>query len=598
MSGVGRFPTRCHDAVFGGCHVEPVSAPTDCSHHVSAWLACAGTAPAHAAWLGNGVPICTEGHNQYPAKTFSDGSYGAIVVWEEKRSGEDVYAQRIGSSGVTLWSTNGISVCSNASRQINPTAALNRSYNSLVAWTDRRNGNNDVYAQQLNLMGVPLWTTHGIPIGSSLGYDEDTPVVISDQFGNTLLPGGWIVAWIADDGTKREVRVQHVSDDGSLSTPAGAGGVQITSHTTDLYSLAMVTDGIGTSSSSRGAVLTWQEIRSPGTTSEDIYARRIDYTGAVQWASNGVAVCTSTGSQTTPAIVNVGSGNVVIAWQDKRDGNSDLWAQKISSAGAIQWIANGLPVCRASGTQTSFEMITSSGGGVLLVWQDYREAEPKIYAQRLDANGLPLWDTDGIPLCPAAGFQLNPAAISDGAGGAIVVWQDRRTGTDDLYAQHVDANGNLMWPSSGVPVVGAAGNQDVVSVVSDSRSGAIATWRDHRNGNDDIYANRISSTGGVVDVPVVVGSKLRLERLSSNPTVGDVQLRLALPSPAHVTVEVADVLGRRVRSLASDARLGSGAHLFTWDGSDDNRASAPAGVYFVRVRADEAVLSTRVVRLR
>jgi hypothetical protein len=565
---------------------------------VAVWLVCASVAPAHAAWLSGGAPICTEVHNQNPGKTFSDNAYGAIVVWEESRSGEDIYAQRIDSTGATLWSTNGISVCSNSFQQIFPAAALNRSYHTLVAWSDGRNLTHDVYAQKLDLSGVPLWTSNGIPLGSNTGFNEETPVVISDAFGGPFLPGGWIVGWIADDGTKREVRVQHVDSDGGLLTPAGNGGVQITSHTQQVQSLAMVTDGLGTTTSGRGAVLTWSEVPSPGTTSEDIYARRIDYTGAVQWTTNGIAVCRATGSQTIPAIVNVGSGSVVIAWQDTRDGNADLWAQKVNSAGVVQWLTNGLPVCRAPGDQGAFQMVTSSAGGVLLVWQDSRGAESKIYAQRLDADGLPLWGTDGIPLCTAGGAQLSPAAIADGAGGAIVVWQDRRNGTDDVYAQHVDVNGNLLWAPSGVPVVAAADNQDVISVVPDGKSGAIATWRDHRNGNNDIYANRITSTGGVVDVPVAIGTQLRFERLSANPAVGDVQLRLALPSPARVTVEVADVMGRRVRSLASGDRLERGAHRFTWDGNDDDHVPAAAGVYFVRVRAGEEVLSTRVVRLR
>ena len=142
------------------------------------------------------------------------------------------------------------SVCSNSFQQIFPAAALNRSYHTLVAWSDGRNLTHDVYAQKLDLSGVPavdLLTASRW--GRTPASTRRPPVVISDAFGGPFLPGGWIVGWIADDGTKREVRVQHVDSDGGLLTPAGNGGVQITSHTQQVQSLAMVTDGLGTTTS-------------------------------------------------------------------------------------------------------------------------------------------------------------------------------------------------------------------------------------------------------------------------------------------------------------------------------------------------------------
>jgi flagellar hook assembly protein FlgD len=74
-------------------------------------------------------------------------------------------------------------------------------------------------------------------------------------------------------------------------------------------------------------------------------------------------------------------------------------------------------------------------------------------------------------------------------------------------------------------------------------------------------------------------------------------MRLDLPEPALVTVEVLDVRGRRVRTLNPGSDLGIGAHLITWDGVDDAGALTAPGVFFVRVRAGAEMLVTRVVRL-
>ena len=43
--------------------------------------------------------------------------------------------------------------------------------------------------------------------------------------------------------------------------------------------------------------------------------------------------------------------------------------------------------------------------------------------------------TINLPVCTATNMQSRPAAISDGAGGIIVVWQDYRNLYFDIYAQ-------------------------------------------------------------------------------------------------------------------------------------------------------------------
>ena len=56
------------------------------------------------------------------------------------------------------------------------------------------------------------------------------------------------------------------------------------------------------------------------------------------------------------------------------------------------------------------------------------------------------WPTDplvNVPLCTATGDQQYPAIVADGAGGAIVTWNDDRSGSWDIYAQLISATGQL-----------------------------------------------------------------------------------------------------------------------------------------------------------
>ena len=63
----------------------------------------------------------------------------------------------------------------------------------------------------------------------------------------------------------------------------------------------------------------------------------------------------------------------------------------------------------------------------MIAWEDGRsQFDIDLYAQRVDAEGDALWALDGVALSTEAADQENPQITSDGAGGAIVVWEDKR----------------------------------------------------------------------------------------------------------------------------------------------------------------------------
>src|SRR5262245_4583427 len=75
---------------------------------------------------------------------------------------------------------------------------------------------------------------------------------------------------------------------------------------------------------------------------------------------------------------------------------------------------------------------------------------------RLAAAAWPHDPNNGnVPLCTAGNGQNFPSVISDGAGGAIVAWQDMRGGVGspgDIYAQRVNAAGVALWAAQGASV--------------------------------------------------------------------------------------------------------------------------------------------------
>ncbi len=299
--------------------------------------------------------------------------------------------------------------------------------------------------------------------------------------------GGAIIAWA-------DYRVDSVTGDIYVQRMNAAGfpvwtldGVVVCSDTATQNTEYIV------SSDNSGAIIAWEDKRSGD---KDIYAQKIDSSGNMLWTANGVAVCLKAANQRSVRVISDGAGGGIFVWEDSVGGTLDIYAQRISSAGAIMWTAGGEVICNAAGTQINPRIVPDGLGGAIIIWQDKRGfVENFIYSQRIDANGVVQWTANGVLVCNTPGNQTNPKLESDGMNGAYIGWQDKRNGDDyDIYAQRLSANGALQWNQYGITVCSAIANQSAIDISVDT-NGIIVAWKDERAGIYQIYANRLRPDG-------------------------------------------------------------------------------------------------------
>jgi hypothetical protein len=244
----------------------------------------------------------------------------------------------------------------------------------------------------------------------------------------------------------------------------------------------MVEDGAG------GAIMIFVDDRYGNT---DIFAQRIDGSGNLLWDPDGVPVCTITGAQRFPEAVSDGAGGAVITWQDYRGAVSDIYAQRIDAAGTRLWHTTGLAICAATGDQYYPRISPDGTGGGIITWEDWRDGNGDIYARRVDGGGNVLWTVLGVAVCTDSYRQHEHQIASDGAGGAFIVWRDRRDGYDDIYFDRVYSDGSLGWGSNGMDICSDPGWQDQPRVINVGDERAVFVWRDARNSTFDLYAQFI-----------------------------------------------------------------------------------------------------------
>lgn len=327
-------------------------------------------------------------------------------------------------------------------------------------------------ASRVNGSGIIQWTT---AIGSGLG--QQVPVSITSDGAE-----GAFFAWI---GSGFNLYAQHVNASGVLQWTSGA--VLICTGTNTSYDPSIVSDGAG------GVIVIWFDYRNTNS----IYAQHVSAAGNVQWITNGVAICSGTSPVSNnsygPEAISDGAGGAIVSWTDTRNGNSDIYAQRINAAGNVQWQANGIPICALPSNQGGGKLTTDGQGGAIVTWIDSRNGNDDIYAQRISPLGFTQWSQNGIPICNWGGIDFSPMIVNDDIGGAVIGWM--RNG--GIYSQKVNSTGELQWATGPVAITTVSGAVDL-TMANDGDGGAVIAWWLYNINSYDIFAQRINSAGAVV----------------------------------------------------------------------------------------------------
>ena len=221
-------------------------------------------------------------------------------------------------------------------------------------------------------------------------------------------------------------------------------------------------------------------------------------------------ISTAVGNQISSSIISDGNGGAIIAWNDNQVDsyhNTLSWAintQRINASGVVQWTADGVAIgtmSKSPGIITPPAITSDGSGGAIITWHDYRNGNWDIYVQRINANGVALWTAGGVPICTESSDQMGPGIVSDDIGGAIIAWHDGRN-PGDIYAQRINASGVVQWTANGVEICTGVDMSSFspISITSDGHDGAIITWTDYSGSYGsypDIYAQRINNNGEV-----------------------------------------------------------------------------------------------------
>jgi hypothetical protein len=403
----------------------------------------------------------------------------SLMVWEDSRNGYfDIYAQKIGSNGEKLWGKGGIAVCPATKNQTFPQIIDAGKNEVIIVWQDHRNGYSDIYAQKLNSKGNLLWEKDGLPVCRAAA-NQLAPQLASDG------AGGAIITWYDYRlGKGEDIYAQKISGIGTNEWTLD--GVPVCVEPATQWYPQIVSDASG------GAVITWEDKRSGFY---DIYAQKLDRNGNPAWQINGISICNAPDNQQYCQIASCDAGSFVVAWQDYRNGNADIYAQKIDQTGRILWKTNGEIVCNVANNQEKPQLV--GGSNSIIVWTDFRNGtgNSDIFCQKISSDGKPLWNQFGVAVCETNGNQSDPKAVSDADGGAFVAWTDRRNSSTGIFSRRMNKDGKALWVPDGKTIANTNINAEFPQIALLNNGNAVIVWQDRRHGGLDVYVQGVSQAG-------------------------------------------------------------------------------------------------------
>ena len=114
-------------------------------------------------------------------------------------------------------------------------------------------------------------------------------------------------------------------------------------------------------------------------------------------------------------------------------------------------------------------------------------------------------------------------------------------------------------------------------------------------GESEIIEINFEYTGtGAGDIIVAT---TELKNNYPNPFNPVTNIAFSLSEPGHVTLEVYNIKGEKVRTLINEV-LPANNHVVTWNGMDDNNKSVASGVYFYKMKAEKYASTKKMILMK
>ncbi|MCX6235703.1 MAG: T9SS type A sorting domain-containing protein [Bacteroidetes bacterium] len=245
----------------------------------------------------------------------------------------------------------------------------------------------------------------------------------------------------------------------------------------------------------------------------NVYMQRLDAEGNKLWGEDGLLLSDHiTDTWVTDYSLTMDlQGNAVLATQDLRTGNSNVFVYRMSPGGDLLWGEDGLAISDNLDFNPYPKALVTESGDIIFSWTQtpYDTTQPsRIVLQKVTPDGTKQWG-DGIVLQDTLLYFFDRILLTDD-GNLLVVWQYMSLpqnivpGAPNYYhirAQKFNMDGSAIWPS---PVQVDTGNMmdfptfyTTTHLAPDGEGGVFICWMTPISSTKiSVFIQRLDQDGG------------------------------------------------------------------------------------------------------
>ena len=437
-----------------------------------------------AQWVSNpeiNSKLVVDTNDPINISSVKDFNGGAFIFWQDKKekSGSQVYFIHVDAQGKVTFRADGKNISASISKKELPVAAESLPNTALVAWKNLGE-KGALYAQRVTNNGSYLWQNEGLKL-------TDTSFSVSDYSFSSDKIGNVYVSYVARNfGINSNYRIEFrkITSDGNFYSDS----VKIISSSTNRKSsTSVIPDNLG------GAFIYWLENANNKTL---LFLQHVNKKDNLDWGQKPIQISDESYSVINYTAKAFSPSNSYVAWQFTKN-NKDIFHQLINSKGKLLWGDDGKPVTNQNGNQINPNALAGDST-IFISWTDDFKKGQNIYVQKFNRQGNPLWKNGGLPVIDLKGAQFGQRIIPAKKSGIILSWIDRRQDSTraNIYSQKISNSGEKIWDSLGVATATHYNSpKSYLSLLPDNNSGAIAIFKESRDGKNNIYSQRVFDTG-------------------------------------------------------------------------------------------------------
>jgi hypothetical protein len=289
------------------------------------------------------------------------------------------------------------------------------------------------------------------------------------------------------------------------------------------------------------------------------------------------------------------NGYIVAGYVDHHPGYADVYLMKTDSMGDTLWTRK----YGGSLNEYSYALDNTFDGGYIVAGRtsSYGMGMYDFYLIRTDSLGDTLWTRSYGGPAWDGGRSVQQTSDS---GFIVVGWTDSFGPLleYDIYAVKTDCNGNILWSNS----LGGSDQDYGYSVIETSDFGyAIVgfTFSFGFAAGEFYLIKTAPDTLGLAETQVKTPAIHDSQLVFPNPFRDNIEISLSVETCENdISLEIIDITGRFIRDLQREDGTNDHSLTATWDGLSWHGKEVPQGIYFLVIRMQNSVMTSRIVKIR